>query len=306
MERRRLGRTEHHSSIAILGGACFMASSAQEAERPFREALDRGVNHLDIAPGYALAEHAIGPHIPAVRDELFLACKSARKNADGVRAQLEESLRRLRTDHLDLYQLHGVTDLEDLEARSAAVEVLLEARDRGLTRFVGITGHDLGTPAAQAEALRRWDLDTVLFPIYPRVWADARYRADAEALLAECKKRDAGAMVIKACASHPWRDSSVTHTTWYAPQTEPAAIRRGVRFALSTPGVTAFCTPSDVGLLPLALDAAADYTPMSDDEREQAMAEMAHDELIFPLAQEARSKPGLEAAIAERAPTGRS
>lgn len=302
MERRRLGRTEHESSVAILGGACFMASSAQEAERPFREALDRGVNHLDIAPGYALAEHAVGPHVPAVRDDLFLACKTGRKNAGGVRAQLEESLRRLRTDHFDLYQLHGVTDLDDLETRSEAVEVLLEARERGLTRFVGITGHDLGAPAAHAEALRRWDLDTVLFPIYPRVWADPQYRKDAEALLAECASRDAGAMVIKACASHPWADTTVTHTTWYAPQTEPDTILRGVRFALSTPGVTGFCTPSDVELLPLALDAAEAFAPMSEAEREQAMAATASDELIFPLVENARRKPGMEQAIAERAP----
>jgi predicted aldo/keto reductase-like oxidoreductase len=288
--------------VAILGGACFMASTAGEAERPFREAIERGVNHLDIAPGYALAEQAVGPHLPAVRDRLFVACKTGRKNAGGVRAQLEESLRRLRTDHLDLYQLHGVTGLADLETRSAAAEVLLEARERGLVRFVGITGHDLGAPAAHAEALRRWNFDTVMFPIYPRVWADPQYRQDAEALLAECAARDAGAMVIKACASHPWADGEVTHTTWYAPQTDAFAIRRGVRFALSTPGITGFCTPGDLELLDLALDAAEAFTPMSDAERAQAMAEMAGAELIFPLATNARRKPAMEAAIAERAP----
>ena len=303
MERRRLGRTEHKSSVAILGGACFMASSADEAERPFREALDRGVNHLDIAPGYALAEHAVGPHIPAVRDELFIACKTGRKNPAGVRADLEESLRRLRTDHLDLYQLHGVTGLDDLEGRSEAAEVLLEAREQGLTRFVGITGHDLGAPAAHAEALRRWNFDTVLFPVYPRVWADPQYRKDAEALLAECAARDAGAMVIKACAGRPWGNQDVTHYTWYAPQTEPSGIARGVRFALSTPGVTGFCTPSDLSLLPLALDAAEAYTPMSEAERAEAMREMADDEVIFPLVDNAKQKPGLIERIQERAPT---
>jgi aryl-alcohol dehydrogenase-like predicted oxidoreductase len=190
-----------------------MACSPAEAERPFREAIDRGVNHLDIAPGYALSEHAVGPHLPAVRGDLFVGCKTRRRNPDGVRAELEESLRRLRTDHGDLYQLHGVTNLEELEARTGAIEVLFEARERGLTRFVGITGHDLGAPAAHAEALRRFDLDTVMFPIYPRLWADAQYRADAEALLSLCEQRDAGAMVIKACARQPWADATVTHTT---------------------------------------------------------------------------------------------
>jgi len=302
MQTRRLGRTEHHSSVAILGGACFMASSASEAEGPFREAIERGVNHLDIAPGYALAEHAVGPHLPAVRDRIFVACKSGRKNAAGVRADLEESLRRLRTDHVDLYQLHGVTDLEDLEARSAAVEVLMEAREQGLTRFIGITGHDLGAPAAHTEALRRWDLDTVLFPVYPRVFQNRQYRADAEALLTECRKRDAGAMVIKACASRPWGEETVTHTTWYAPETEPRAIARGVRFALSVPGVTGFCTPSDLGLLPLALDAAEAFEPMSEAEREEAIENAEEQPLIFPLVDLARRKEGLVEAIAERAP----
>ena len=258
------------------------------------------INHLDIAPGYALAEQAVGPHLPAVRDQLFVACKTGRKKAAGVRAQLEESLRRLQTDHLDLYQLHGVTDLADLETRAEAAEVLLRAKAEGLVRFVGITGHDLGAPAAHREALRRWDFDTCLFPIYPRVWADAQYRADAETLLAECRERDCGAMVIKACASHPWGEDRVTHHTWYAPQQDAEGIARGVRFALSTPGVTGFCTPSDLRLLPLAVDAAERYRPMSDAERQQAMAEMAEQPIIFPLRENARQAPEMLEAIAER------
>ncbi len=288
MERRRLGRTEHASSVAILGGACFMACTPAEAEGPFRDAIDRGVNHLDIAPGYGAAELAVGPHLPAVRDRVFVACKSARRNPDGVRADLEESLRRLRTDHLDLYQLHGVTDLEDLESRAAAVEVLLEARERGLVRFLGITGHDLGAPAAHAEALRRHDFDTVLFPVYPRVFADPQYRADAESLLALCRERDVGAMAIKACARRPWGSEEPTHLTWYQPQRDADALRRGVRFALSTPGITGFCTPSDLDLLPRALDAAESFTAMSEAERAAAIEAMAEEPLLFPLRENAR------------------
>lgn len=265
-----------------------MACSPAEAERPFREAVDRGVNHLDIAPGYGAAELAVGPHLPAVRDRVFVACKTGRRNPDGVRADLEESLRRLRTDHLDLYQLHGVTDLEDLESRAAAVEVLFEARERGLVRFLGITGHDLGAPAAHAEAIRRYDLDTVLFPVYPRAFAEPRYRADAEALLALCRERDVGAMAIKACARRPWGDEAPTHLTWYRPQTDPEAIRRGVHFALSTPGITGFCTPSDLELLPRALDAAESLTPMSKAEWEAAVEALAQEPLIFPLREHAR------------------
>src|SRR5262245_6550454 len=164
MERRRLGRTGHESSIAIVGGAAFWASTPDVAAAGFEQAIAAGVNHLDIAPQYGDAEVVIGPLIPAVRDRLFIGCKTLRKNPDGVRDQLEESLRRLHTDHVDLYQLHGVTSIDVLDERHPAVAVMQQARDEGLVRHLGITGHDLGAPAAHLEALRRYDFDTVMFP----------------------------------------------------------------------------------------------------------------------------------------------
>jgi aryl-alcohol dehydrogenase-like predicted oxidoreductase len=287
MERRRLGRTGHLSSVAVLGGAAFWTCTPEEAETAFHQALARGVNHLDIAPAYGQAEVLVGPHVAAVRDRLFVAGKSDRSNADGVRAHLERTLDRLGCDHLDLYQIHGVTSLEVLEERAAAAEVVLAARDEGLTRFVGITGHDLGTPRAQLEAVRRYDLDTVMFPVYPRAWADPVYRADAEELLDECAARDVGVMAIKAVARRPWGARTRTATTWYEPHTDAAAIGRGVAFALSTPGVHAFCTPGDLGLLPLALDAAEAAGAPDDAARQAAMAQASEDEIIFPLAEKA-------------------
>jgi len=287
MERRRLGRTNHESTVAILGGAAFARTTPERAEEGFRLALDRGVNHLDVAPTYGDAEVLLGPHVPAVRDRLFLACKTRRGNPDGVRAQLEESLTRLQTDRLDLYQLHGVTDLDVLEERSAAVDVLLGARDEGVTRYVGITGHDLGAPRAHLEALRRWDLDTVMFAVYPRAWADTTYRADAEELLATCAERDVGVMAIKTAARRPWDGRERFATTWYEPWRDPEVVARGVRFTLSTPGIHALCTPGDLDLLPVVLDAAEAYEPMSDDERQQAMRAMTDEEIIFPLAEKA-------------------
>ena len=288
MQQRRLGRTGHESSVAILGAAAFSRSSPDEAEQGFHSALATGVNHLDIAPTYGDAEVVLGPHVPAVRDRLFVAGKSDRSNPDGVRAHLEQTLERLGCDHLDLYQLHGVTDLEVLDERARAADVILAARDEGLTRFVGITGHDLDTPRAQLEALRRYDLDTVMFPVYPRVWADPVYRADAEALLEECAARDVGVMAIKAVARRPWGDGEVTATTWYHPHTDADRIATGIRFALSTPGVHAFCTPGDVRLLPLALAAAADAEPLDADERVTAMEDAAGEELIFPFREKFR------------------
>lgn len=286
MLTRRLGRTGHHSSIAILGGAAFARCTPEETAPAFAAALAAGVNHLDIAPQYGEAQRNVGPLLtPEVRSALFVACKTLRKNGDGVRAQLEESLALLRCERFDLYQLHAVTDLGELEARAGAVQAILRARDEGLTRFVGITGHNLTTPAAQAEALRRYDLDTVMFPVYPRLWADPEYRRDAEALLELAASRDVGVMAIKAGAARPWTvpPEQQSATTWYEPQSSAEAISAGVRFTLSTPGVHAFCTPGDLRVLRLALDAAAAYAPLDDAGRSALMEASLVDDTIFPI-----------------------
>ena len=284
METRRLGRTDHLSTVAVLGGAGFARCTPDQAVEAFRYALDAGVNHLDIAPQYGEAERNVGPLLPAARDRLFVACKTLRKNPDGARAQMEASLETLRCDRFDLYQLHAVTDLDELERRSEAAAAILRARDEGLTRFVGITGHNVGTPRAQAEAVRRWDLDTVMFPVNPRLWADADYRRDAESLLELCAERDVGVMAIKAAAARPWSADGERHaTTWYEPYTADEEVGRGVRFALSTPGVHAICTPGDLALLRTAVDAAGRLAPMSEEERTEATANVAAEPLIFPI-----------------------
>jgi hypothetical protein len=214
---------------------------------------------------------------------MFVACKTTRRNAGGVRAQLQESLEKLRTDHFDLYQMHAVTDLDVLEQRVDAAEEILKARDEGIVRFAGITGHDLGAPRAFSEALRRWDLDTVMFAINARMWADPVYRADAEALLGTCAERDIGVMAIKAAAKRPWGDGERFATTWYEPLTGADEIHRGVSFTLSVPGVHAFCTPGDVEVLRTALDAAERFTTLDDTERSAAIDEAASNPSIFPM-----------------------
>jgi aryl-alcohol dehydrogenase-like predicted oxidoreductase len=283
MDRRRLGRTGHESSVAILGGAAFARATPEETAAAFAEAIANGVNHLDIAPRYGDAETLVGPFLEPVRDRMFVACKTTRRNADGVRAQLDESLVKLRTDRFDLYQMHAVTSLEVLEERTAAAEAILEARDEGVVGFAGITGHDMGAPAAFLEALRRWDLDTVMFPVNARMWADAQYRADAEALLETCADRDIGVMAIKAAAKRPWDDGERFATTWYEPLDEDEQITDGVSFTLSVPGVHAFCTPGDLRILRLALDAAERYAPMRTADRERKIEEAASQPSIFPM-----------------------
>jgi aryl-alcohol dehydrogenase-like predicted oxidoreductase len=283
MLTRRLGRTGHHSSVAVLGGAAFWGTDPDVTAAVFRAALDAGVNHLDVAPRYGRAQELLGPLVAPVRDRLFVACKTMRHDPAGVRAQLEESLTLLRCDFFDLYQMHAVTDLDELDARARALTAIIAARDEGLCRFVGITGHNLTTPAAQLEALRRYDLDTVMFPVNPRLWADPAYRHDAEALLAEAVARDVGVMAIKAVAARPWGERPHTATTWYDAYTSASEIERGVRFVLSVPGIAALCTPSDPGLAALAIEAAGRFEPMTDDERDGAMRATAGEEHIFPM-----------------------
>jgi aryl-alcohol dehydrogenase-like predicted oxidoreductase len=297
VERRRLGRTDHESSVAVLGGAACWAASVEQAGDWLRLALDHGVNHLDIAPQYGAAESVVGPHLAARRDELFIAGKTLRANPDGVTDQFDTTRRLLNADVLDLYQAHAVTSLEELDRRSAALERIVALRDAGQTRFAGITGHDMEVPRAHLEALRRFDLDTVMFPVYPALWARPEYREPAEELLALCAERDLGVMVIKAAARRPWADrrpladalagSSTTADrwadSWYEPQASDDDLDRGIHFALSTSGVHAFCTPGDIALLPRVLASAERYEPMGADARRAAVDTMAGEELIFPM-----------------------
>ncbi|HWD56146.1 MAG TPA: aldo/keto reductase [Acidimicrobiales bacterium] len=297
MERRRLGRTEHESSVAVLGGAACWAATVDEAGEWLDLALSHGVNHLDIAPQYGAAESVVGPHLGAHRGDIFIAGKTLRANPAGVRDQFDNTRRLLDTEVLDLYQAHAVTSLEELDRRSPALEQILALRDAGHTRFAGITGHDMEVPRAHLEALRRFDLDTVMFPVYPALWARADYREAAEELLAVCVERDIGVMAIKAVAHRPWADhrplsdaiagSAETAerwaSSWYEPAQTDEEIDRGIHFALSTPGVRAFCTPGDIALLPRVLASAERFTPMSDEQRSTAASAMAGEELIFPM-----------------------
>jgi aryl-alcohol dehydrogenase-like predicted oxidoreductase len=267
----------------VLGGAAFWDTDPDVTASVFSAALDAGVNHLDVAPRYGRAQELLGPLLAPVRHRIFVACKTMRHDPDGVRAQLEESLTLLRCDSFDLYQMHAVTDRDELEARGRAVGAILAARDEGLCRFVGITGHNLTTPAAQLEALQRYDLDTVMFPVNPRLWADPAYRADAEALLACAEDRDVGVMAIKAVAARPWGQRPHSTTTWYEAYTSEPDIERGVRFTLSVPGVAALCTPSDPTLTLATIEAARRFEPMTDDDRAAAMDATRAEEHIFPM-----------------------
>jgi aryl-alcohol dehydrogenase-like predicted oxidoreductase len=297
VEQRRLGRTEHHSSVAILGGAACWGASEEQAGAWLTTALGQGVNHLDIAPQYGAAESVVGPHLARHRSGLFVAGKTLRANPEGVQDQFDTTRGLLHAEVMDLYQAHAVTTLAELDRRSAALERIMELRAQGATRFAGITGHDLEVPIVFLEALRRYDLDTVMFPIYPALWARPEFREPAEELLALCASRDIGVMVIKAVARRPWADrrplvnrvegeSSTADRwadSWYEPVRTDEDLDRGVHFALSTPGVHGFCTPGDIALLPRVLASAERYSGLNDAQRVGAVAAMAAEELIFPM-----------------------
>jgi aryl-alcohol dehydrogenase-like predicted oxidoreductase len=276
METRRLGRTGNMSSVVTFGAAGIGRVEQEVADRAVAMALEHGVNHIDVAPRYGEAELRLRSWMPRIRSRVFLGCKTIQRTRETAKAELHRSLERLGTDRLDLYQLHSVGKLADLDActaRGGAVEALVEARAEGLVRWLGITGHTHEAPRTHLEALRRFDFDTVMFPLNFVLWAIPEYGESAEALLAECARRDVGVHIIKTVAKDPWDGRPKTHTTWYEPFTEQAIIDRAVAFVLSRP-VTTLCSVGDVTVLPKVLAAAERYRAL-DDQAERELAVMA-------------------------------
>ena len=283
MEKRRFGRTEHSSTVAIFGAAAFGGVSQAEADRVMEMIIAAGVNHIDVAPSYGQAEERIGPWMPRVRERFFLGCKTTERTREGAWNELQASLPRLQTDRFDLYQLHAVCSFEELDAVTAkggALEAAVKAREQGLTRFIGITGHGVDAPAIYLEALRRFDFDSILFPLNFVQLANQKYRADTEALIAECRRKDVGTMVIKTITKGPWQGDPPWAACWYEPFNEMDAIQKAVNFALSH-DVTGLCTVGDIHVLPKVLEACEKFTPMPADEREKLIESSHNFEPLF-------------------------
>jgi len=268
MLKRRLGRTEQESTIVIFGGAALSSVSQEEADEAVALALEHGVNHVDVAPSYGDAELRLGSWMETHRQDLFLACKTAKRTREGAAEELHRSLERLRVDHFDLYQLHGLDELEDLETAlgpGGAMEAILEAREQGLVRFVGITGH---RPPTQVEALRRFDFDTIMFPLNFVLRAHRNERNDWERLLRLSGERDVGVMAIKAIAKGPWPSEVRRYCTWYEPFDDQETIDQALWFTLSQE-VTAAVTAGDVRLIPKLLHAGERFSGLSPEEQAQ-------------------------------------
>lgn len=261
LERRALGRTGERLSIIGFGGIVVMdATTAQAAER-VAHAIDRGVNYFDVAPSYGNAEQMLGPALEPYRKGVFLACKTQKRSRAGALEELESSLRHLRTDHVDLYQLHAVTTKEDVAqilGPDGALEAFTAARTNGKTRFLGFSAHSVEAALALIDAFA---FDTILFPINFATWHAGNFGPQ---VLDAAQKKGMGILALKSMARRPWPEGATrTHTKcWYEPLADPAAAREGLRFTLSHP-VTAAIPPGDETLFAMALDLAARFEPLT-------------------------------------------
>jgi aryl-alcohol dehydrogenase-like predicted oxidoreductase len=283
MQTRRFGRTGHMSTVAIFGAAAFSEVTQAAADQGMEQVIEAGINHIDIAPSYGQAEERVGPWMPRERKRFFLGCKTMERTKDGAWKELQESLKRLQTESFDLYQCHAVTTMEELDAitmKGGALEAFVEARQRGLFKYIGITGHGVNAPQIYREALRRFDFDSVLFPLNFVQMAIPEYRAQAEALIAECKAKDVGTMIIKSITKAPWGERPHTATTWYEPFHQMEEIQRAVNFVLSYE-VTGLCTAGDTRILPLMLRACENFRQLNDSEREQMIQSAQQYEPLF-------------------------
>jgi len=265
MEKRRFGRTGHMSTVAIFGAAAFWEIEQKEADQVMEMVIEAGVNHIDVAPSYGQAEQRIGPWMPRERQRFFLGCKTMERTKEGAWDELHRSLKLLQTEQFDLYQLHAITSMEELDActmKGGALEALVEARQRGLTRHIGITGHGVESPRIFIEALNRFEFDSILFPLNFEQMSNPEFRKDAEALIALCKEKDVGTMIIKTVTKGPWGDKEKTATTWYEPFDKQDEIQKAVNFALSY-DVTGLCTAGDIRILPMVLEACENFHPLN-------------------------------------------
>lgn len=257
MQTRRLGRLGHQSSVLIYGAAALGGVTQEVADRSVQEALDAGINHVDVAASYGEAELRLGPWMPRIREQIFLATKTGRRDAEGAWREINASLERLQTDYLDLLQLHAIGDLDELDkatGRGGALESAVRAVDEGLVGAVGITGHGHDAPATHREALRRHPFATVLTPINLVLHRDPAYRAAYDALVEEVERQDAGLMLIKTVARRNW-PGEARHSTWYEPFDDQRTITAAVSWALALPVATGIATPGDVRLLGMVVEA---------------------------------------------------
>lgn len=276
MEKRRLGRTGHESTLITVGTAGFGRVSQAEVDTAMEHFIAHEVNHVDIAPTYGQAMERFRDWLPKMRDQIFLGSKTQGRSRTEAWTDIHSTFERLGTDQFDLFQLHAVTTLAELDAALAphgAIRALEEMREQGQTRWIGITGHGPYTPRVFLEALRRYDFDTVMFPVAKALWRSQEYREDTQRLLDLCHERDVGIQCIKILASGGWGSAEKDCHTWYDPVREQEEIQDCVNWLFSQDVHTAPST-GEVTIVPKLLDAAERFGPIS--AREQTTIVDSH------------------------------
>jgi aryl-alcohol dehydrogenase-like predicted oxidoreductase len=251
------------SSRVIFGAAGLSRMTQDRADQLLPVLLEFGVNHLDTAAAYGEAELRLAPWLNEHREEFFLATKTGERTGDGARRSLERSLERLGVDQVDLIQLHNLVEPEEWEtahSTGGAVEALARARDEGLVRFIGVTGHGIRIAGMHLRSLEHFPFDSVLLPYNFTLLRDDGYRRDVERLLALCEDRRVAVQTIKAVARRRWLDDSTPHYSWYEPLPEGEALGRAVRYVLGEPALF-LISSSDARLLRPTLDAASSLQP---------------------------------------------
>jgi aryl-alcohol dehydrogenase-like predicted oxidoreductase len=255
------GKTGHESTRTIFGAASLGSVTQAEADRTLELILERGVNHIDTAASYGDSELRLAPWLARHRDSVFLATKTGQRDRAGAREEIHRSLERLGVDHVDLLQLHNLVDVIDWETalrEGGALEAAVEARDEGLVRFIGVTGHGLTVARMHLRSLERFAFDSVLLPYNYVQMRDEVYASDFERLTAACAERGIAVQTIKAISLAPWDGREQTAATWYEPLREQDDIDLAVHWVLGRPGVF-LNTVGDVALLPKVLDAAGRF-----------------------------------------------
>ncbi|MXX22011.1 MAG: aldo/keto reductase [Rhodospirillales bacterium] len=286
IETRRFGRTGHLSTVTIFGAAALKNVTQARADRALELLMEHGVNHIDTAPRYGDAELRIGPWMREHRDRFFLATKTGQRTYAAARDEIQRSLERLRVDSVDLLQLHSLGHPDEWETAmgpQGALEAVVEAREEGLTRFIGVTGHGWTIAAMHIQSLQRFDFDSILLPWNFVMHENKRYREDFETLCELCEERDVAVQTIKSIARGPWAVTKPNRDTWYQPLEDPQDIQQAVHWVLAKPQIF-LNTVGDLDLLPVVLDAASQFVEAPDDPTVRAMMNTKRATSLFGIA----------------------
>jgi aryl-alcohol dehydrogenase-like predicted oxidoreductase len=266
--KKLFGRTGHESTRVVFGGASLSKVTQDEADQTLEILLRYGINHLDVAAGYGDAELRIAPWLKKHPDHFFLATKTGERTYDGAKRQIHLSLERMGVEHVDLIQLHSLADPIEWDTAlspKGALEACVEAREQGLVKFIGVTGHGSQIAATHLRSLERFDFDSVLLPYSYIMMQDSHYAAAFERVAAVCAERNAAVLTIKSIARRPWWGHQRTRATWYEPFQDQEEIDAAVHWVLARPGIFV-ASVGDIHLMPKVLDAASRFVSPPSDE----------------------------------------